>query len=95
MNLMLKFSLIILSLVMPFYSLSAQDIMALLSPDVPGTSLDVDGLLAQDRQFDKSGKRSTVKTQNLEISQRVYKVNKNQVTVGLRYQKLDFSKPFP
>jgi hypothetical protein len=92
---MFKLLLFVLPFAMTAHPLFAQDIMAFLAPDAPGTSLEVDGLISQVRDFDDTEKRSAVQIQTIEVSQRIYKGEKNQVSLGLRYQKLDFSGSFP
>lgn len=90
LNLMLK-NFVIVSLVLFANSVFSQDLFALLSPESPDTSIDLEGTFLPDSEIDHSGKETHVFNQTVDVTQKVYKGDKNQFSVGARYNKLDLN----
>lgn len=88
---MFKSSLIFLLLMLSNVARS-QDLFALLSPESPDTSIDIEGTFLPDSEIDNSDKKTHVFNQTIDVSQKVYKGDNNQISVGARYNKLDLTK---
>jgi hypothetical protein len=69
----------------------AQDLFNMLAPESPATVFDIDGSFAPQSEIDHSGKQTHVFNQNINFSQRVYEGEKNRVSIGAKYNKLDIT----
>jgi hypothetical protein len=72
-------------------SLWSQDFLNLFSPELPSTSLDLEGLYLPRAESENNNDKVRVFHQAAGVNQKIFQDDLNYLSVGARYQKLDLS----